>query len=422
MPRVRNKELTERQQAILRMIADGKTNGEIAESLGISLDGAKYHVSEIITKLGVESREDAAEWWRAHRKPRHRLGRVLRSAVALGSWKLAGGAAILCAFSGVALALVLLGSGGEQRAEQLTPTATGVTATPSLSQPTLAPTPASKPTLAPTPPDGPIAFRVCDSATGWAKPDPEHMSAFTDSRYSDGVRPPVWGWTTYLSNFLAFIGPWSAALNQPTFDFSGRTEADWARTQSACTQGASRSDGLQEAAFFDYVPTRMQSVQGRLDVTVVPRDGSFEAAVFPDPPVSGAQVRFTSMVVRDDAGRLLCSMSDAGVVAYDRTGKFEFASLPRPGAPLVIPVAEATNVDVFASWPPLPPGTATLIKRDASGSEVQRLPIESGPDEWIPLATLQLGPGTFSLEIEALTPNVSLTLLSSASPRPQAEK
>ena len=63
----RRSDLTERQREVLALIAGGKTNGEIADTLGISLDGAKYHVREIMGRLGVDSREEAAEWWRAHR-------------------------------------------------------------------------------------------------------------------------------------------------------------------------------------------------------------------------------------------------------------------------------------------------------------------------------------------------------------------
>jgi hypothetical protein len=47
---------------VLDLIRERLTNDQIAERLGITLDGAKYHVSQILSKLGVESREDAARW------------------------------------------------------------------------------------------------------------------------------------------------------------------------------------------------------------------------------------------------------------------------------------------------------------------------------------------------------------------------
>jgi DNA-binding CsgD family transcriptional regulator len=60
-------QLTPRQQDVLKLLAAGKTNREIGEALGMTLDGAKFHVSEVIAKLGVATREEAAEWWRAER-------------------------------------------------------------------------------------------------------------------------------------------------------------------------------------------------------------------------------------------------------------------------------------------------------------------------------------------------------------------
>ena len=54
--------LTPRQQDVLRELQHGLTNEEIAERLGISPDGVKFHVSEILARLGVGSRYEAAAW------------------------------------------------------------------------------------------------------------------------------------------------------------------------------------------------------------------------------------------------------------------------------------------------------------------------------------------------------------------------
>lgn len=56
--------LTPRQWQVLEHVREGMTNEQIARRLGISRDGAKFHVSEIITKLGVRSRREAATWHR----------------------------------------------------------------------------------------------------------------------------------------------------------------------------------------------------------------------------------------------------------------------------------------------------------------------------------------------------------------------
>lgn len=52
--------LTARQRQVLREIAVGRTNKEIAKSLRIGLPTVKCHIAVILDKLGVESRTQAA--------------------------------------------------------------------------------------------------------------------------------------------------------------------------------------------------------------------------------------------------------------------------------------------------------------------------------------------------------------------------
>jgi DNA-binding CsgD family transcriptional regulator len=54
--------LTPREQDVLKLLRGGHSNEDIAERLGISFATAKYHVSEIIGKLGVADRHGAAAW------------------------------------------------------------------------------------------------------------------------------------------------------------------------------------------------------------------------------------------------------------------------------------------------------------------------------------------------------------------------
>ena len=53
--------LTEREAEIARLVSDGLTNAEIADRLGITFATAKWHVSQVLSKLGVESREAVAD-------------------------------------------------------------------------------------------------------------------------------------------------------------------------------------------------------------------------------------------------------------------------------------------------------------------------------------------------------------------------
>ncbi|MBI5933532.1 MAG: response regulator transcription factor [Chloroflexi bacterium] len=52
--------LTEREQEVLQLIADGKNNREIAEKLVISEKTVKTHVSNILAKLNLDDRTQAA--------------------------------------------------------------------------------------------------------------------------------------------------------------------------------------------------------------------------------------------------------------------------------------------------------------------------------------------------------------------------
>src|SRR3989304_3856281 len=61
--------LTPRQWEVLELLREGLTNEQIADRLGISLDGAKFHVSEILGRLGLSSREAAAVWRPEERRP-----------------------------------------------------------------------------------------------------------------------------------------------------------------------------------------------------------------------------------------------------------------------------------------------------------------------------------------------------------------
>ena len=52
--------LTQREREVLDLLADGRSNPQIAEALFISRKTASVHVSNILGKLGVASRGEAA--------------------------------------------------------------------------------------------------------------------------------------------------------------------------------------------------------------------------------------------------------------------------------------------------------------------------------------------------------------------------
>src|SRR5947207_13377217 len=54
--------LTPREWQVLDLLREGLTNEQIAHRLDMSFATAKYHVAEIISKLGVQTRDEAAAW------------------------------------------------------------------------------------------------------------------------------------------------------------------------------------------------------------------------------------------------------------------------------------------------------------------------------------------------------------------------
>jgi LuxR family maltose regulon positive regulatory protein len=59
--------LTEREADVLALIAAGQSNKLIARTLDLSPFTVKRHVANILNKIGLASRTEAAQWWTAHK-------------------------------------------------------------------------------------------------------------------------------------------------------------------------------------------------------------------------------------------------------------------------------------------------------------------------------------------------------------------
>ncbi|MGK2964234.1 MAG: helix-turn-helix domain-containing protein [Tepidiformaceae bacterium] len=107
-------ELTSRQREVLNLLARGMTNAQIGERLGISADGAKWHVSEILTKLALSSREEAAAYWIYRNSFQVRFRRIAGGFFGLQTLKWAGIGAGAAAIGAIAIIAVVAAMGGSE--------------------------------------------------------------------------------------------------------------------------------------------------------------------------------------------------------------------------------------------------------------------------------------------------------------------
>jgi DNA-binding CsgD family transcriptional regulator len=152
--------LTPREREVLALLGHGLTNEEIAHRLGISPDGAKYHVSQILSKLGVATREEAAA-----SRPEERPGSWARWPL----WAKLGPAAAATAAALGVVGVIAMGWGGRDDVEDSLPGAAKVVSGGALpsrtpSEPTSTPTVSESAT--PTPSD--IAIQPTPLATDLA--------------------------------------------------------------------------------------------------------------------------------------------------------------------------------------------------------------------------------------------------------------
>ena len=94
-PRARDQKplLTRREREILELVAEGRTNADIAQRLWVTQQTVKFHLSNVYKKLGVSNRTQASRW--AQRQgvvsieDRSRSGRLM-SASSGSSFSVAG--------------------------------------------------------------------------------------------------------------------------------------------------------------------------------------------------------------------------------------------------------------------------------------------------------------------------------------------
>lgn len=59
-------ELTRREEEILQMVAEGRSNADVARALWVTEQTVKFHLANVYRKLGVKNRTQAARWAHEH--------------------------------------------------------------------------------------------------------------------------------------------------------------------------------------------------------------------------------------------------------------------------------------------------------------------------------------------------------------------
>ena len=176
--------LTPAEWRVLDELREGGTNAEIAVRLGLSPDTVKYHISNMLSKLGLEDRRQLAAWRPA--AERSRLRALLALPLAFQSlarplvWAGAGAVALAAVAAVVAVLVVVTGNGDQPLVVSPPPTETP--------QPTPSPTATATATVSPMPTTPTPTATAAPSPTAGATPRSTPTATSTPTR-AEPVEP-----------------------------------------------------------------------------------------------------------------------------------------------------------------------------------------------------------------------------------------
>ncbi len=386
----RSPSFTARQRQVLDLLAQDRTNPEIASALGIGLDGAKWHVREILGILGVDSREEAAEYWRRENGLRLRLSRLSRVLIpASGKGLVAASGLGVAVIAGVIVVLTILPASADP---------------PEGTPPATPPAPASSDT---------VGFKLCELTTGWQKPAPAAMATvFATPRFLDAnggrLHPALWA--MYQSSFYWISIPLANSARIEPASMSGIATRDPARTQHLCSSGDfPNSAQYQSLWLLDHRAVSMTRDVDELVVVVKPDLGTFQSVSFPFPTVpdsyprdKNAPLLFKAIRIQDRDGRLLFRKRLPGAggewtTEYDDTGSLRYA-VSQGQLQGSITVTAPIDVDIVRAGPT---ARGKVVLLDNAGAEVRGYVIPDGGAAWDVIATVHLDAGTPTLRFEA---------------------
>ena len=162
--------LTPAERRVLEELHKGGTNAEIAVRLDVSPDAIKFHISNMLAKVGLTDRHELAAW-RPEAERRHLRALVAMpiglSALARPLIWVGVGVAAVAGIAAVAVVLVVVQGNGERSAFVSPPSTATPQSSPAIQEQMPSPTPHPTPTASPTPAPTPIP-----SATATLTPTP----------------------------------------------------------------------------------------------------------------------------------------------------------------------------------------------------------------------------------------------------------
>ncbi len=269
--------LTPREWQVLELIRDGLTNEAISARLAISQDTVKFHVSQILSKLSVSNRQEAARW---QGEPKRRAW----LAFWLKPYVLAAGAGAVVVLLLVLGAIFFSDSDAEPRGQPLTEGALDDFQPP--------PTPVAETQVPQHIEIADIQLTVCIDDHAWQRPTLEEQAATIngDNRY----RPfGELARSQFAASFWVGASPVTGRPNPfgKLVEFSGLwTLGDARETQIALTAGCPDEPNIYHIEVMDvwllgYGAKSARWERDRTVIQVTARPAGFQAVQlrFPGP-------------------------------------------------------------------------------------------------------------------------------------------
>jgi DNA-binding CsgD family transcriptional regulator len=394
-------QFTPREREVLDELVRGRTNFEIAQRLGISLDGVKWHIREILSKLDVASREEAAGYWSAQRGWR-RAARGARRGVAVLFGLRTGAAVVSVLGIGVVAvgAWLILGNGSETAApEPARPdsvAALAATATPGV----LPTTPPATPWA-----DGEQIPFTCDASYPARRPTLAEIKA----------RSPLWvrftGPDGQLAPGLFGMSLSSVYYNSDPFASSARIEPA-AFFASIPVSGAvevrcKEEPGEHIIALRDYRPVSLwkSGVGALLLVEADPgtrHEVAFEPRTGADPKGGVSPIMLPAVAVLDRAGSAFTGFANYANGAHwewSQDGQLLYATGPNYTAgSFTVPLGGgAQRLRFLAGGPGI--DRLDVEALSATGAFSVSFALPAGAQAWDDIAVLEIPAGTLAIKV-----------------------